>query len=241
MKPSAVLAQFAVLVALTWLSIFGLIDLAVRDLPAGWVKPGWPYGYATHAVQLLVALGFIAILKPSFRGNFGLGIPKARHYLWQALWIGALFGPLMLVVDYYPDLLHRRAPPGPYSLTPGNMAPWLLMQGIFVGISEEILFRSLFLGYLIHRVPIRLKFGRYAFSLAGIIIAVAFSLAHAGAFWHVPFPSALGQQAYAIAMGIFYAHLFEQSGSVLAPAIAHNAGDFVEWCLCFALRAAWPQ
>jgi membrane protease YdiL (CAAX protease family) len=78
-------------------------------------------------------------------------------------------------------------------------------------------------------------------SLAGVIIAVGFSLAHATAFWHVPFPSALGQQVYAIALGILYAYLFEQSGSVLAPAIAHNAGDFIEWSLCFALRAIWPR
>ena len=76
-------------------------------------------------------------------------------------------------------------------------------------------------------------------SIAGIVIAVLFSLAHANSFWETTLFAAIGQQIYVTALGIFYAWLFEKSGSLLAPAIAHNAGDFIEWAACFALRGMW--
>ena len=85
------------------------------------------------------------------------------------------------------------------------------------------------------------RIGTLRISVAGIIVAVTFSLAHAQAFWHTSLFSALGQQLYAIAIGILCAYLFEKSGSLLAPAIAHNAGDFVEWCCCFTMTALWHR
>jgi len=63
-----------------------------------------------------------------------------------------------------------------------------------------------------------------------------FSLAHADAFRHVAVVTALGQQVYAIGFGLFCAYLFEKSGSILAPVVAHNSADFVEWACRFALR-----
>jgi uncharacterized protein len=119
------------------------------------------------------------------------------------------------------------------------MVPWLVMQGGFVGITEELVFRSLFLGYMLARFPAKLRVGSYQVSWAGIILALVFALAHADSFWHEPLLSALGQQIYVFLLGVFYAYLFEESGSVLAPVIAHNAGDFVEWGMCFLLRAVW--
>jgi membrane protease YdiL (CAAX protease family) len=233
------LLQFVILVCVSFFCLTSFIKFAATLLPASWLKPAWAYGYVTHSAMLLVALAIITILKPHFRGDFGLHWPKGKSYLWPALWIGGLGGLLMLVVDHYPQVLTRHAPIGPYSTAPGNMIPWLIMQGTLVGISEEIAFRSLFLGYLITRLGRKIRLFSFDVSIAGVVIAVAFSLAHASSFWHESFAAAFGQQIYAIGYGLLGAWLLEKSGSVLAPIVAHDAGDLVEWGLRFALTAAW--
>jgi membrane protease YdiL (CAAX protease family) len=145
----------------------------------------------------------------------------------------------MLLVDNGPDIMAMRPPEGPYGLKMANILPWLVMQGAFVGISEEIPFRSLFLAYLLSVLPTRLKVRRTEVSFATLITALVFSLAHVPSFWQEPLAAAIGQQVYVVGLGIFFGWLFERSGSVVAPIVAHNAGDFVEWCFLFLMRAVW--
>jgi len=232
-----VLAQFSALVMLQLSGTIALLRPIRALFPKSWLHQTWSYGLAAHTAGFLVALALMSVLKPFFPGTFGLSLPKGRSFVWPALWIGTLGGLLMLGVDHYPELLMRRAPIGPYSTNPANMIPWLLIQGGVVGLTEELVFRSLFLGYLITRIPTRVHLGSIDISVAGISIALLFSLAHASAFWHVPLIAALGQQIYAIGFGLLCAYLFEQSGSIVAPIVAHSAGDLVEWSCRFALTA----
>lgn len=60
--------------------------------------------------------------------------------------------------------------------------PWLFMKGAPVGPTEEIVFRGLFLGYLLCLYPRRVKLFGQEVSVAGIVIAVVFSFAHADSF-----------------------------------------------------------
>jgi len=232
------LAEAAILVLLYVLCLKSALSFLISRIPSIWTQVSWRYGFLSHFALLLTALALIAILHPFFPGCFGLRLTRrGEGHVWPGLWVGAFFGILMLCVDHYPSLIHRTAPPGPYASNPGNVVPWLLMQGLVVGITEETVFRGLFLGYLLSRISYRVRIKSFQVSAAGMLIAVIFSLAHAQAFWQTSFISALGQQIYAIAIGVFCAHLFEQSGSLLAPALAHSAGDFVEWTCCFVMTA----
>ena len=231
--------QTVLLYALYVAASKGLLATMNGYLPPSWSAGGWRSGYVGHLAILLVALALIGVLTPFIGSRFGLGWPKGPTLLGPALGFGALFGLLMLVVDYGPALWHHQAPRGPYGTALSNMLPWLAMQGIFVGISEEIPFRSLLLVFLSSRLPGRVRVGRLDVSVAGVVIGVAFSLAHADAFWTTSFSAALGQQIYAIGMSVYCAYLFEKSGSIVAPIVFHNAGDVVEWGLCFALNGAW--
>jgi len=233
------LVQFGALVLVQVYATLGLGRYLKSKLPASLFDSSWGFGLVTHCAGFLVAVALMASLKPFFSGSFGFSLPKGRSFVWPALWIGAVFGILMLGVDHYSELLARRPPVGPYSTSLGNMIPWLIIQGSVVGLTEETVFRSLFQGYLMTRIKAQVRVGRYKLSFAGVLAAVLFSLAHADAFWHAPLIAALGQQIYAIGFGLLCAYLFEQSGSILAPIVAHNAGDFVEWSCRFALRAVW--
>lgn len=191
--------------------------------------------YIQHGFQLALALAVIAVLKRWFvPADYGLHWPREKTYLWPALLWGVFFGVLMTVVDYAPQLLaHTRPNPG-FPLTRGNIWSWSVFEGIYVGPTEEIPFRSLLVTYLAATLPGRLRIGRFSMNWAGILVAGIFALLHATNFLTRHWPEAVGQQAYAFALGVLYAYWLEKSRSVAAPILGHNVSDLVEYLLLFA-------
>jgi membrane protease YdiL (CAAX protease family) len=68
---------------------------------------------------------------------------------------------------------------------------------------------------------------------AGIIAALIFALLHANNFHTRHWPAALGQQLYALALGVLYAYWLEKSRSVVASIVGHNVSDGVEYLILF--------
>jgi uncharacterized protein len=197
--------------------------------------PVLPWLYSQHAFQLLVALIVIAILK--FRlvpADYGLHWPRGKSYIWAAILWGTFFGVLMTVVDYAPELFAHTKPDPGFPLTPGNVWGWTLFEGVYVGPTEEIPFRSLLVTYLAATMPGKFHIGRFNMNWAGIIVALIFALLHANNFDTRHLPQALGQQIYAFALGVLYAYWLEKSKSVVAPIIGHNFSDVVEYLILFA-------
>jgi membrane protease YdiL (CAAX protease family) len=143
----------------------------------------------------------------------------------------------MTLVDYAPNILAQTAPKLGYPLTTGNVLGWLGFEGIYVGPTEEVLFRSLLVTYLSVTMPGKVHLGRYAMNGAGVVVAGIFALAHFGSFFSDPFWSASGQFLYAFALGVLYAYWLEKSRSLLAPIVGHNVGDGVEQALLFLMVA----
>lgn len=191
------------------------------------------YLYVHHAYQLVLGLIAIAALKRFVPADYGLHRPRGKSYVVAAMAWGVTFGAAMTLVDYMPEILAHRTPKLGYTLTPQTVAGWLFFEGVYVGPTEEIPFRSLLVTYLATMVPARLRLARLEMSWAGVIVAGLFALLHAFNFYLRPWPEALGQQAYAFALGVFYAYWLEKSRSVLAPAIGHNVGDVVEYLILF--------
>jgi membrane protease YdiL (CAAX protease family) len=169
----------------------------------------------------------------------GLRWPPAKTYIWSAILWGAFFGVLMTVVDYAPDLLARHPMDLGFPITRDNVIGWTFFEGVYVGPTEEILFRSLLVGYLLAAMPAKLRLGRFEMGWAGIIVAAVFAFAHIANLIAHPSWASGGQQLYAFALGVLYAYWFEKSRSVVAPIIGHNVSDVVEYAICFALIAMW--
>lgn len=189
--------------------------------------------YAQHAFQLLFALIAIAVAKRFIDADFGLHLPRAKSYVPEAVLWGIGFGVLMTLVDYAPQLLAGTKPHLDYPLTRGNVVGWLFFEGIYVGPTEEIPFRSLLVTYLAAAMPGKLRVGRFEMNWAGVIVALIFALLHATNFDVRAWPLALGQQVYAFALGVLYAYWLEKSQSILAPIVGHNVGDVVEYAIMF--------
>ena len=197
--------------------------------------PLLPWLYMQHGLQLVVALIVIAVLKYWLvPADYGLHWPRGKTYIWPAILWGTFFGVLMTVVDYAPQLLMHTKPNPGFPLTPANVWGWSVFEGIYVGPTEEIPFRSLLVTYLAATMPGKMRLGRFNMNWAGIIVAVIFALLHAGNFDARHWPQALGQQCYAFALGVLYAYWLEKSKSVVAPIIGHNFSDLVEYLILFA-------
>jgi uncharacterized protein len=134
-------------------------------------------------------------------------------------------------------IAHTKPNPG-FALTPANVRGWLFFQWVYVGPTEEIPFRALLVTYLATAIPTRLRIGCVETGWAGILVALIFALLHAGNFASRAWPQALGQQLYAFALGVFYAHWLDRSRSIVAPIIGHNVSDGVEYAMLFAWVAA---
>jgi len=217
---------------------FSITALAKHALGPGAYWPDWLNITITEAFELLFALAGIAAARrflPS--ADFALRWPQGRTYIgWGAFW-GILFGLIMLVADHWPQLIAIRPPMVPETPTPANIAGWLAFELLLVGIAEETLFRGLLLGVLTALSPSRIRIRRFEISTAGVTLAVLFALAHASNFATRPWYEALAQQFYAIALGIIYAWLREQSKSVVPAIVAHSLSDTVETGLEFLLNA----
>jgi membrane protease YdiL (CAAX protease family) len=193
-----------------------------------------PWLYVQHGLQLAIALLAIAVLRRFVPADYGLHAPRGKTYYAEAVLWGVLFGVLMTLVDYAPELWSRGVPSLDYRLTTGNVTGWLFFEGVYVGPTEEIPFRALLVTYLAATMPGKLRIAGYEMNWAGVIVALLFALLHADNFYTRPWPLALGQQIYAFALGVLYAYWLEKSRSVMAPSIGHNVGDVVEYAILFA-------
>lgn len=239
--------------AIVFVAILGLglpivgaaVALALNKYAPGfWPAPppkgallGWLY--SQHFWQSALALIAIALIRLAFPFDAGLSWPREKTYIWPAILWGAFFGVLMTVVDYLPDLLARHPMDLGFAVTRENVFGWTFFEGVYVGPTEEILFRSLLVGFLMAAMPGKLIVGRYSISWAGVIVAAIFAFAHIASFITRPSFAAGGQQIYAFALGVLYAYWFEKSRSVVAPIIGHNVSDVVEYTICFTLIALW--
>jgi membrane protease YdiL (CAAX protease family) len=191
--------------------------------------------FVQHGVQAALALAAIAVLKRFMATDFGLRPPRrvdevASAALW-ALAICALF----TLIAYLPNILARTPPPPSHPLTLASIAGWSFFEGVYVGPTEEILFRSLLIGYLSVAMPGAIRVGGFAVSWAALVSALLFAFGHYQPIWW----QALFQMTYAFVLGIFYAYWFERTRSVVIPALAHNVTDLAATLVGFAATALW--
>jgi uncharacterized protein len=220
---------------------FTLAIIILRHVDAQLIPRLWPLVTIAEAFEFGFALLGIAIARRFLKdATFGIRWPPGRTRVGLAVVWGVLIGIIMLIVDHGGDLM-RGITPGARAHTAVDIAGWLLFELLLVGLCEETLFRGLLLGVLQALSPSRLRIRKFSLSTAGVTIAIMFALAHVLSFATQPWPVALGQQLYAVTLGILFAWLRENSGSLLAPIIAHSLSDFVESAAVLLLFGLLPQ
>jgi membrane protease YdiL (CAAX protease family) len=225
---------------------FGLPPLAiliVRTVNRLIALPGyhvtWVWVDWVHGVMLLLALAAMPVVRVFVNADFCMRLPQQKSYLWPAIVWGAVLGLISMIGGHWSDLFAHRAPELGYPLTRQNVAGWLSFQGIVVGPTEEIPYRSLLLGYLTAAMPGQVRFLNWRMNGAGVVVALVFGLGHLMNFERETIWALTVQVLEAFAFSLFCAYWFEKSRSVLAPIICHNVTDFTETGLIYLMVAAW--
>jgi membrane protease YdiL (CAAX protease family) len=205
--------------------------------PADWADRPWIF--VSLAIIFQAVLGLLAIasmrrLLP--HADAHLRMPEnGQCMIGTAVIVGIGMALVMLVADYWPQMLSGMAPTS-YPVDPVDSSGWLFAMAI-TGFAEEPIFRGLLLGGLTVLVPGRVRIGRLDLPLSAYLVALLFGLAHWQSFTVQPFYMAAAQQIYAFAWGIIYAWLMFRSKSLLAPIIAHGVSDFAEVGLVMIMAA----
>ena len=200
----------------------------------------WVFVALATLFQLLTGLAALAVTRKVLpQADNHLRWPPGKTRVGLGIAFGVAMGLIMLVADYWPQLLAHTAPDGGYDIgSAGAIAGWLGAM-LAAGPNEEILFRGLLVGMLVALVPGRVRIGRLDLPVAAYAVALLFGLAHYDSFLHNPLNLALAQQIYAFAWGLAYVWLMERSRSLLAPMIAHGLSDAVEVGAVMLLMASW--
>jgi len=206
--------------------------------PADWADRPWIFVALAITFQAIVGIAAIFVMKRALpQADAHLRLPeKGKAMTGTAVLIGILMGVIMLLADYWPQMLSGTAPTD-YPVDRVDSPGWLFAMAI-TGFAEEPLFRGFLIGGLVVLVPGRLRIGRLDLPLAAYIVALLFGLAHWENFVVRPFAMAAAQQIYAFGWGIAYAWLMQRSRSLVAPIIAHGLGDVVEVGLIMLWRVA---
>lgn len=210
-----------------------------KQYPAWFHDQVWAFVGVAEVFQIAVGLlAVLAMRRLLPKADPHLRWPPGRSYIGIALFTGVILAVIMLVADYWPQLLAHEAPQGGYEMTPVGIPGWLAVM-LAAGPNEEIVFRGVLVGMLTVLVPGRVRMGRLDLPVGGVIVGLLFGAAHYKSFFIDPLYQAIAQQLYAFGFGLTYVWLMERSRSLLAPMIAHGLSDFLEVGAVMLLTAAW--
>lgn len=228
-----VVVVVALSLVITWLSEFLALALGKIFSPGTLEAYPWIFLYFHHFFQMIFAIAVMLVLGGGLK-SYGLTFESKNLYIFPAITVGIMFGVIMTLVDFLPTILAGVKISG-YDLNPLNVMGWLSFEWVFAGLSEEIFIRGMMMTYLMRKMNGHVRFFKWEVHIAGVIIAVLFALMHISSFFSGNLIYAIGQQIYAFILGLIYAYFYEKSRSLVAPIIAHNVSNGVEFLILFLL------
>ncbi|TYQ17717.1 UNVERIFIED_CONTAM: CAAX prenyl protease-like protein [Acetivibrio alkalicellulosi] len=191
------------------------------------IDPDGSYAWISvhHIVQALIFIAImVALMKfKSIRYGFGWGNKQAGR---KFVLLFSLFFGIYAIGAFLTAILTQTFQQFWYPLTANNIIGQLSFQLLLSGPSEELIFRGFAITMLAIVIKGRVFKGKV--SIANIIAAVIFGLAHIG-FSLVPFEVTynLFQVIYSITLGLFYGHCYEKTNSMYYPMMMHSISNVV--------------
>lgn len=192
-----------------------------------------------HVAQALLAVIAITCLGRLRFRDWGLNFDNARESLRLAakfsLWFGLFIGISLIL-----QIATGAAPIYGRPVTADHVIGGLFFMWIVSGISEEILFRGLFQTWFSRFWRGTITLGGVNVPTAGIVAAILFALVHINfsvRTLEITHFSPM-QVTLSFMLGIFYAVAYYRTGSLLAPALAHNAANGIMETVNFTVAVA---
>jgi membrane protease YdiL (CAAX protease family) len=171
---------------------------------------------------------------PSATGALGFALSHALFALGGSILIGVLMGALGVEVEEQArvlDVVH--ASQGTLTLDAAMLA---LAALVFAPITEELLFRYLFFGRLLH---LDVADGRRRDPRSGVLSPSAFAWAAPACVFALIHFNVVGLVVYAW-LGLVFADAYRRTGRIWVPMFVHFANNVVTLWLLFATAASAP-
>lgn len=187
------------------------------------------FSFLHHIVQGLAALALIVIASLIFKRplrQFGFNM---NNWQWSLRTVGRFCVGWVVLYTLGALLMTPSGMKPAYPMNLRNAAGYSLFMLTMPGPSEETLFRALPYFILGFAWTGSVKVFKLRLSHIAIITAVLFTVAHIG-FTYVPFGITYIQPmqlAFAMGLGLFYGYMYDKTGSLLGPVLAHAASDFL--------------
>lgn len=177
-----------------------------------------------HIAELLAALIVIIILSRLLKVDFGFGPGDRKRGIKYVLAYTAVFAAITLVCHIL-MMISKTLPAYDFPLNKTNILGTLSFQLFLSGPAEEVIFRALTITMLTYVFGGSAK-TRWGITLETIIASLLFAIAHMK--WSL-FPFAVEanyfQLFYAFAQGVILGKAFQESRSVVYPAIMHSVSN----------------
>lgn len=179
-----------------------------------------------HIAQALLFVPFFFIAKlwkPQIDFNLRVGDSKRGI---QYVWRFSLFFLVYTIIGFGITFATDSFTPFRFDINSNNVFGYLGFQLFLSGPSEEFIFRAFGIGIIAFLIPRRIIKGKV--SIANIIVAVIFGLAHIGIFFS-PFrlSYSIFQLIYAFGLGLVYGDCYEKTKSVLYPMMIHSISNVI--------------
>lgn len=225
-KIGAVLFAIALYYAIQFPSAWAGLQ-NVWGAPASWQENGqWLYMTIHHVAQALLALLAIALLSGLRPRRWGLNLDNAAESLRLvrkfALWFAGIMAvSAALQLGSGASSIYGRP------LRADHIAGGMFFMWVVSGASEEILFRGLFQTWFSRFWKGRVRPFGIEIPCAGVVGAAFFALVHINFSFRTLEITHFApmQLLIAFALGLFYAVAYHRTGSLLAPALAHNIAN----------------
>jgi membrane protease YdiL (CAAX protease family) len=190
-----------------------------------------------HLWQMLFALLCIGILSRGRFSQWGFNLNNVALSRRLLLGFCAVCTLVVIALVILPAWITHESSSGLITpTTRANTIGWLVFEWMFVGISEEILFRGLIQTFLQRSFPGVWKVLRVPIPHAGLLTTILFCLAHVPNWRHPQV--AIDQQIIVFCLSLYASIAYYRTRSLFAPILAHNFNDglFVTaQTICFRL------
>lgn len=185
------------------------------------------WGILHHLFQMLIPLAIMIIWPGRSLRDWGFQWGDYKKGIKWIFWFSIIWSGIYIVLTII-NIVYHNTPAVYYDVTnTRNFIGELSFRGLVVGLSEETLFRAFPITILILYWSRKVSVFGFKVSHAGIIAMIFFCYAHIG--YHLyPFEIYhfnILQLITAAGLGLLYAIVFENTQSIVYPAIIHSISD----------------
>ena len=203
-----------------------LLPLVILDMVVLTTAAHFIYNNQEHLnfwgklLELVWVLSLVFILKVISAQSIGLKWPAKKIQLFTGALIGTSMAILFFVIEkfWFIELL----PNG--SISVGR----LLFEFLMPGLSEELIYRGVFLGILNHYLGYQWKFFNTRFGWVLVLVSLMFVMAHE-IVWMGNIPAMIEL----VMMALIYGYLREKTNSIWPSVLCHSCADGVYYFLAF--------